>query len=53
MLADAVDSGEKFLQPGGVSEEKEEGDGGGGPEPFIGVARRRNGQAINRIKEGD
>jgi hypothetical protein len=28
------------------------GDGGGVMGPFIGAARRRNGQAINRIKEG-
>jgi hypothetical protein len=49
MLADAVDSGEKFLQPCGALSEEKEGKGRGGPGLFVGAERNRNGQGIKRI----
>jgi hypothetical protein len=49
MLADAVDSGEKFLQPCGALSEEKEGKGRGDWGLFIGTARARNGQGIKKI----
>jgi hypothetical protein len=50
--ADALDSGEEFRRPGGVSCRRTKGRWRRWPGPFIGVARGRNGRAITRIEGG-
>jgi hypothetical protein len=50
MLADAVDSGEKFLQPCGALSEGKEGKGRGGPGLFVGVAGASKRQGVKRIE---
>jgi hypothetical protein len=53
MLADAVDSGEEFLQPCGALSEEKEGKGRGGPETFIGAGGGRITHGIKRNEEGE